>query len=96
MGSNAQAKPATDKKPGGNGQRPDRAPRIPNRWGVSEAKWMADRENELIMVHMRGGEVIAGYLIGLDQFVIGLESKDNGKTLLIAKHAVDYFEPADK
>ncbi len=83
-------------KQGGTGQRADRAPRIPVRWGTSEAAWMASKENELIMVHLRGGEVIAGYLIGLDQFVIGLEHKENGKTILICKHAVDYFEPADK
>ena len=96
MGSAQQIKPTTDKKPGGNSQRSERAPKFPTRWGVSEAKWMADRENELINVHMRSGDVITGYLVGLDQFVIGLEDQASRKTLLIAKHAVDYFEPTDK
>ena len=64
MGTSQPATPTTtDKKQGGNGQRADRAPRIPVRWGTSEASWMASKENELIIVHMRGGEVNAGYLI---------------------------------
>ena len=70
-------------------------PKTPQRWGVSEAKYMADRENELITVHTRSGDLI-GYLVGLDQYTIGLEAKDTGKTLLIAKHAIDWIEPVDK
>jgi sRNA-binding regulator protein Hfq len=83
---------ATDKKQG-NGQRPDRPPKLPNKWGVSEAKWMADQENELITVHMRGGETLRGYLIGLDQFTIFVEHETTKAKLLIAKHAIDYIEP---
>jgi sRNA-binding regulator protein Hfq len=98
--SQQQATPAapSTKPSGGNGQRQDRdrAPKIPIRWGVSEAKWMADRENELIELHLRGGETLRGYLVGLDQFVIGLEREGDSKMLLVAKHAIDYFEPVSK
>lgn len=97
MGTPQPATPTTtDKKQGGNGQRADRAPRIPVRWGVSEAKWMADRENELIDVHLRSGDILRGYLIGLDQFTIGLERESDGKVLLVCKHAIDFSAPVDK
>lgn len=87
MSDKKQSKETSDK------QETPKRPTTPARWGLSEAKYMADRENELITVHLRGGALLAGYLVGLDQFVIGLEDQATGKTLLIAKHAIDWIEP---
>lgn len=88
---NSQPAPAVDQKQG-NGSKPAK-PKIPNKWGVSEAKWMADQENELITIHLRGGEMQRGYLIGLDQFTIFIEHEASKAKLLIAKHAIDWIEP---
>lgn len=46
--------------------------RPPLAGALSEATSMAARENELSAVYLRGVDLI-GYLVGLDQYTIGLE-----------------------
>lgn len=67
------------------------AEKIPGRWGLSEARFISDCENELVTVHLRGGETLTGYVIGLDQFGIGFEVTDTPRPLWLMKHAIDYI-----
>ena len=81
-------------KPKSNGKGKDKADKIPGRWGMNEAKFYFDRENELVAVHMRSGETITGYVIGLDIYAIMIERESDQAPILMHKHAIDWIEPA--
>ena len=81
-------------KPKNNGKGKDKADKIPGRWGMNEAKFYFDRENELVTVHIRGGDTITGYVIGLDVYAIMIERESDQAPILMHKHAIDWIEPA--
>lgn len=88
-----QAQAAKPKRNGkGKGKAQD--DKIPGRWGMNEAKFYFDRENELVAVHMRSGETITGYVIGLDVYAIMIERESDQAPILMHKHAIDWIEPA--
>ena len=62
--------------------------KVTGRWGTSEAKWFADREDESVTVHMRESITLTGYLVGVDNYNIFLEI--DKKVVLVPKHAINY------
>lgn len=69
-------------------EQPPAVPKIPARWGTSEAKWFADREGQIVVVSLRSGGATEGILVGHDQFSFFLEHA-NGNIEIVFKHAVD-------
>ncbi len=68
------------------------ADKVPGRWGLSEARFFSDCENEPITLHLRSGETLHGFIIGLDQFGIGLEVTGRSNPVWVMKHAIDFIE----
>lgn len=66
--------------------------KTPGRWGLREPKFFADCENELVAVHLITGDVLRGYIIGLDIYGIGLEIDGRKYPVWIHKHAIAYIE----
>ena len=88
-----QAQAAKPKRNGkGNGKPAE--DKIPGRWGMNEPKFYFDRENELVAIHLRGGDTITGYVIGLDVYAIMIERESDQAPILMHKHAIDWIEPA--
>ena len=59
------------------------------RWGLSEVKFYADREGEVVAIHLRDGATLTGELVGVDNFTLAIASE--GKTVLVLKHAIDWI-----
>ncbi len=68
------------------------ADKIPVRWGLSEARFFSDCENESVVLHLRSGEALRGFIVGLDQFGIGLEVTGRVNAVWVMKHAIDFVE----
>ena len=66
-------------------------------WGAKEAAFYADHEDEAITIHLRGGETLRGWLVGVDQYNLTIELEaDKGAVadkVLVMKHAIDYITP---
>lgn len=88
-----QAQAAKPKR-NGKGKGTPAEDKIPGRWGMNEPKFYFDRENELVTVHIRGGDTITGYVIGLDVYAIMIERESDQAPILMHKHAIDWIEPA--
>jgi sRNA-binding regulator protein Hfq len=71
-------------------------PKIPMKWGVSAAKFYADREGEPIIVHLVDGGDLTGILAGIDQYEIFVELDNDAGVVLVPKHAIKYVEPKPK
>ena len=70
------------------------SPKIPQRWGTSAAAFYFDIEGETIQVHLMGGDVLTGVVLGVDTFDLVFEL-DTGAHVLIPKHAIAYLaQPA--
>jgi sRNA-binding regulator protein Hfq len=68
--------------------------KVPGRWGLNEARYFSNCENERVIVHLRSGETLAGFVIGLDQFGIGFEVEGAQHPAWVMKHAIDYITRA--
>jgi sRNA-binding regulator protein Hfq len=66
--------------------------KIPGRWGLSEARFLSDCENEPVAIHLRSGEIMRGFIVGVDNYGIGLEVTGRANPVWVHKHAVDYIE----
>lgn len=64
-------------------------PKLTGRWGTSEAKWLSDREDEYVTVHMREGVTLEGFLVGVDNYSIFVEI--DKKVVFVPKHAINYI-----
>jgi len=58
-------------------------------WGLRSATFYERCEGEDITIHLMIGEELRGELLGVDRYDVTLAS-DDGKTLLIPKHAIAY------
>ncbi len=65
--------------------------KVPGKWGLSEARFFASVENESVIVHLRSGETLAGFVTGLDMYGVGLEIDGKPPAAWIPKHAIDYI-----
>ena len=68
--------------------------KIPGRWGLNEARYFYDCENERVTLHLRNGEPLTGFVIGLDQYGIGFEVEGAQHPAWVMKHAIDYITRA--
>lgn len=64
-------------------------------WGTSAAQFYADVEGEIIAIHLRGGVVLTGELVGVDKFDLVLE-REGGRRALVPKHAIEWMELAQE
>ena len=66
--------------------------KVTGRWGTSEAKWLMDREDAEIVLHLREGIDLIGFLVGVDNYSVFIERESDKKVLFIPKHAINYGE----
>lgn len=70
----------------------DESAKIPGRWGLREPKFFADCENEPVIIHLVNGEVLRGFITGLDMYGIALEVTGSDKPVWIMKHSISHIE----
>lgn len=68
--------------------------KVSGRWGLNEARFFFDCENERVILHLHSGETLTGYVIGLDQYGIGFEVEGAQHPAWVLKHAINYVTRA--
>ena len=65
----------------------------PKSWGTSTAAFYGRLEGEPLQVKLTTGEVLDGYLVGLDRYDIFIEQAD-GRAMLVSKNAIAWVRRA--